>query len=84
MGIPGSRIEAVSLSLDVNVPVSAPAVRDLLTLLATHDLPIHDRQDDIVGGAAEMLADGHAILGDCCDLHVSFSPRTACKRSARS
>ena len=84
VGILGSRIETVGLPLDVNVPVSAPAVRDLLTLFATHDLPILDRQDDIVGRAAEMLADGHAVLGDCCDLHLSFSPRTACRRSARS
>ena len=84
VGVLGGRIETVGLPLDVNVPVSAPAVRDLLTLFSAHDLPILDRQNDIVRCETEMLADGHAILGDCCDLQVSFSPRTACKRSARS
>ena len=70
VGVLGGRIETVGLPLDVDVPVGAPAVRDLLTLLATHDLPILNRQNDIVGRATEMLADGDAVLGDCCDLHA--------------
>jgi len=76
--------ETMSLPLDVNVPASAPAMRDLLPLLATHNLSIRDRQNDVVRGAAEMLADGDAILGDCCDFHLSFSPHTACRGFARS
>ena len=69
VGILGSRIETVGLPLDVNVFAGAPAVSHLLTLFAAKDLPILNRQDDVVRRATKVLADGHTIFRNGSDVH---------------